>query len=401
MSNFDPFQKGNNKKEKEKLNKKFDPFNVNKQKETNNNSHERDTKIVKEKEKQKSNFDPFKTTKILNNDKPNQKKSDKEFTFLKKETQQKEEIKKKRFKKRDSSEEEEEEIEQELREKLKIKQSKQTSDEEQFNYFKKHEEKQDELLGIQTASNQVDLLAIGVHCPVESCNKLDFLPFTCEFCNVQFCQEHWKPEKHECKIVGKLDRRIYDCEKCKHEIQVNVGQDPREIMEKHLKSGCKFAVKNPKQPDSKTTKTTRDRQTKGKGKRQIQNQNQNTNKNKNKRGGRGRGRRVGRGRKDGKGENSKKNFGNNAKSNDQNTPPQKESKFYACRFKDCSQKEIFEIKCPDCNLNFCLKHRNTLMHECQGSQPKKVKKKVFYHKKKKLNQKQKKKMKKRKRKKKN
>lgn len=41
------------------------------------------------------------------------------------------------------------------------------------------------------------LLQVGDHCAF--CNELDFLPFICDGCGSSFCQNHRKPELHECK----------------------------------------------------------------------------------------------------------------------------------------------------------------------------------------------------------
>lgn len=37
-----------------------------------------------------------------------------------------------------------------------------------------------------------------------------------------------------------------------------------------------------------------------------------------------------------------------------------------CSHGNCKQRELVPIKCHDCNLNFCLKHRHNLDHDCPG-----------------------------------
>lgn len=39
-----------------------------------------------------------------------------------------------------------------------------------------------------------------------------------------------------------------------------------------------------------------------------------------------------------------------------------------CSTKGCKIKEIVSIKCNDCNLNFCLKHRHPVDHKCLGKE---------------------------------
>jgi len=35
------------------------------------------------------------------------------------------------------------------------------------------------------------MINCGVHCALKECNQLDFLPFQCEICEKQFCQNHY------------------------------------------------------------------------------------------------------------------------------------------------------------------------------------------------------------------
>ncbi|CAG0883676.1 unnamed protein product, partial [Darwinula stevensoni] len=43
-------------------------------------------------------------------------------------------------------------------------------------------------------------------------------------------------------------------------------------------------------------------------------------------------------------------------------------KVYAnrCQVKGCKGREVIPIHCPDCNLNFCLRHRHGSDHDCRG-----------------------------------
>ncbi|XP_044253965.1 AN1-type zinc finger protein 2A [Tribolium madens] len=37
-----------------------------------------------------------------------------------------------------------------------------------------------------------------------------------------------------------------------------------------------------------------------------------------------------------------------------------------CSMKGCKIKEVVRVICDNCNMNFCLKHRHTVDHNCQG-----------------------------------
>lgn len=37
-----------------------------------------------------------------------------------------------------------------------------------------------------------------------------------------------------------------------------------------------------------------------------------------------------------------------------------------CAYRNCKRKELVPIKCHLCQLNFCLKHRHNLDHDCEG-----------------------------------
>merc|ERR1711879_534831 len=45
---------------------------------------------------------------------------------------------------------------------------------------------------------KMELPHIGTHCQLKSCNRLDYLPFKCNHCSLNFCESHWKPDQHEC-----------------------------------------------------------------------------------------------------------------------------------------------------------------------------------------------------------
>lgn len=44
---------------------------------------------------------------------------------------------------------------------------------------------------------------IGERCSWPPCQTLDFLPFTCAYCNQVFCKDHFNQFKHECEAFKK------------------------------------------------------------------------------------------------------------------------------------------------------------------------------------------------------
>ncbi|KIW06139.1 uncharacterized protein PV09_03301 [Verruconis gallopava] len=48
-----------------------------------------------------------------------------------------------------------------------------------------------------------DVEQIGAHCSSEFCHIKTFLPFTCQFCKLKYCEDHWRPEWHACSAATK------------------------------------------------------------------------------------------------------------------------------------------------------------------------------------------------------
>ncbi|KAF2345964.1 Zinc finger AN1-type [Trinorchestia longiramus] len=40
---------------------------------------------------------------------------------------------------------------------------------------------------------------LGHHCHVASCQQLDFLPLTCQYCSLTHCKDHSQPDDHQCQ----------------------------------------------------------------------------------------------------------------------------------------------------------------------------------------------------------
>ena len=43
-----------------------------------------------------------------------------------------------------------------------------------------------------------ELYKLGRHCALDSCHRLDFLPFECDRCHHSFCLDHRTPHTHSC-----------------------------------------------------------------------------------------------------------------------------------------------------------------------------------------------------------
>lgn len=43
-----------------------------------------------------------------------------------------------------------------------------------------------------------------------------------------------------------------------------------------------------------------------------------------------------------------------------------------CSYKSCKKKELIPVTCSVCNLNFCLRHRHSADHECNGPSTQKL-----------------------------
>merc|ERR1712110_328514 len=46
--------------------------------------------------------------------------------------------------------------------------------------------------------SKMELPHLGTHCSLPTCNRLDYLPFKCNNCAENFCENHWKSGQHNC-----------------------------------------------------------------------------------------------------------------------------------------------------------------------------------------------------------
>lgn len=57
-------------------------------------------------------------------------------------------------------------------------------------------------LMVDNKGKDESMMDIGTNC--SKCNRLDFLPFTCEYCKLVFCEDHRKLEAHQCPGTEKF-----------------------------------------------------------------------------------------------------------------------------------------------------------------------------------------------------
>ena len=93
----------------------------------------------------------------------------------------------------------------------------------------------------------MEFVDVGKHCAVQHCRQQDFLPFTCDACQLVFCREHRTYDEHHCtnKPVGNT---VFTCPMCSRGVSIRPGEDPNLTFERHLQEGqCQTQTK-PKCP---------------------------------------------------------------------------------------------------------------------------------------------------------
>ncbi|KAF9108350.1 zinc finger, AN1-type domain [Mortierella sp. AM989] len=83
--------------------------------------------------------------------------------------------------------------------------------------------------------------SVGKHCSDATCSQLDFLPFTCQYCKLIYCQDHWGLENHTCSnkdAASQQDQRVPICPLCDKPVPVKKGENPNLRMEQHIAAGC-------------------------------------------------------------------------------------------------------------------------------------------------------------------
>ncbi|CRK87074.1 CLUMA_CG000843, isoform A [Clunio marinus] len=83
---------------------------------------------------------------------------------------------------------------------------------------------------------------LGKHCSKQYCNKLDFLPISCDGCDDIFCSEHYSYIQHDCPNANKKDNQVPICPLCMKPVSCVKGQEDRAVSE-HIDSYCKQQTK--------------------------------------------------------------------------------------------------------------------------------------------------------------
>ncbi|XVE61143.1 hypothetical protein DITRI_Ditri06bG0016300 [Diplodiscus trichospermus] len=79
---------------------------------------------------------------------------------------------------------------------------------------------------------------LGKHCSVEDCKQIDFLPFTCDRCNLVYCLEHRSYIKHSCPKADKKDVTVVICPLCAKGVRLIPDEDPNITWETHVNTKC-------------------------------------------------------------------------------------------------------------------------------------------------------------------
>lgn len=80
---------------------------------------------------------------------------------------------------------------------------------------------------------------LGEHCSLQSCNLLDFLPFTCDACSKIFCKDHLEYGSHQCQKGLAKDRRVPVCPLCNQPISQASHEDANQKVNEHIENDCK------------------------------------------------------------------------------------------------------------------------------------------------------------------
>jgi len=80
------------------------------------------------------------------------------------------------------------------------------------------------------------------HCSLQECNTLDFLPFKCDKCQKIFCKLHRQYSNHQCFYREQAVNVLPTCPMCLQKISCGANENPDNIMDIHIRSGCKTSV---------------------------------------------------------------------------------------------------------------------------------------------------------------
>ncbi|CRH00628.1 AN1-like zinc finger family protein [Plasmodium relictum] len=76
---------------------------------------------------------------------------------------------------------------------------------------------------------------LSKQCEMTGCRNHDFLPFECEYCNLNFCELHRNIQDHLCPKSKGFDSKVVLCEYCNLVIP-----DKKEEIKEHLIYKCSY-----------------------------------------------------------------------------------------------------------------------------------------------------------------
>ena len=84
----------------------------------------------------------------------------------------------------------------------------------------------------------VEFAHVGNHCAIDDCNQQDFLPFECAYCKVIVCEEHRRPDDHDCKVGGERDSiYVILCPICGDRLRLPYKVNENTVWSQHVDSG--------------------------------------------------------------------------------------------------------------------------------------------------------------------
>ena len=101
------------------------------------------------------------------------------------------------------------------------------------------------ILSFPTDPSDIDALyKYGEHCTYEYCKQLDYLPFTCDYCQHKFCSSHSAPKSHECPkyVPIELQNTMPKCPICQQYVRLKANEPPDRVVDNHIASGCKTGL---------------------------------------------------------------------------------------------------------------------------------------------------------------
>lgn len=88
----------------------------------------------------------------------------------------------------------------------------------------------------------MEVEGLGARCGLASCRTLDYLPYTCPSCSLQFCQHHRLPKSHACR--ASRPTVVPTCPVCSAPVPVPHGLSVDGAIARHIDAGCPKRERN-------------------------------------------------------------------------------------------------------------------------------------------------------------